>query len=447
MANSLQDLLRAKREETERWMRQRENELRHGVADLEARGRRVYSDAVRKGEKVVARTTHEVRELGRAAVRKADEVRATVLPKAPAGKPGANARTAPPRGAPATPAGNAVRENFRAATSGAVDEFTFGLADRALSAGEAILGNGPDGFVASYSENMNRRKAADAYDAEHYGLARNTGRVVGAVGSVAAMGAPAVLRGALMAVPRSAGARQAAQLGLRYAPDPRGLSKMFVVGGAGAGMIDQGVADALTGRRTDVVDYVKAGAGGALGGLITRYAGPTAGGAAGGASASVLEDLARGDKISFDRALNEGRLDAITGGAVGRYVTKSVSKLPQNLKGEIGELLSGFKGLARGDEIVGRQRRFYMEPGNRQGGFTVADHEFRTRDGRMVLGESKLGPEATLSERQLQARDLLGDDYVVDYWRFSDVGKVGGGALAPLGSAVINDEPPMTSWR
>lgn len=468
MANSLQDLLRAKREETERWMRQREAELRRGAAVLEARGRQAYAEAIRKGEKVIARTTQEVRELGREASRKADAVRAAVTPKAPAASPGPKARAAAPsKPAPQRPAPRSgLAENLRAATSGAVDEFTFGLADRALSAGEALVEGGPGGFVANYEDNMNERRRADAFDAEHYGVARNTGRVVGAVGSVAAMGAPAAIRGAAvlvprvaaavrgstslrgaLAVPKAAGARQAANLGIKYGPDPRGLTKLFVAGGAASGAADQVVADGLTARRTDAADLTASAIGGAVNGLVTRYAGPTAGGAVGGAASSVLGDLGHGEDVSFDRALNDGRSDAIMGGAFGRFVTNKAAGLSRDMKGRLGEGLSEFKALARGDQVVGRQWRYYMNPKTRRRDYTVADHVFRSPDGNFRLGETKLGPEAELSVRQIQARERLGDNYIVDYWRFSDVGKMGGGAASPLGSALFDEEPPGSAIR
>ena len=68
MAMSLQEQLRVKRAETERWIREREAQLRRAAAGAEAKGRQVYADAIKTGQKVLARTPAEIRALGEAAM-------------------------------------------------------------------------------------------------------------------------------------------------------------------------------------------------------------------------------------------------------------------------------------------------------------------------------------------------------------------------------------------
>lgn len=69
MAMSLQEQLRAKRIEAERWIRAREAQVRRTAAAAEPKGREVYAQTIKTGQRVLARTPAEIRGLGEAALR------------------------------------------------------------------------------------------------------------------------------------------------------------------------------------------------------------------------------------------------------------------------------------------------------------------------------------------------------------------------------------------
>src|SRR6185436_1053773 len=64
---TLGERLRAEREATAKWIRGRQAEVERGLDKLETKGRQVYADAIRTGQKVAGRTASELRELGRKA--------------------------------------------------------------------------------------------------------------------------------------------------------------------------------------------------------------------------------------------------------------------------------------------------------------------------------------------------------------------------------------------
>jgi hypothetical protein len=257
---------------------------------------------------------------------------------------------------------------------------------------------------------MDAKRAQDEYDAEHYGLARNAGRATGFIGSVAVAGAPGLGRAVLAAVPQKALKSQVAKLGLRYGPDPRGLTAMS-----------------------------------ALGGVATRFVGPGFGGEVAGGSTSVLGDVANSREVSLENAARSAQLGAVLGAIGGEVGVRKVRDLGNQAKGRVGDTLSKVKAISRGEKVTGSQQRIKLEPtGKRGGGYTVADvvsHDPRT--GRMIVTEAKMGPSASLSPRQIQARNQFGDAYVTDFWSFSDVGKASGAAVAPFGAGLVDrSEPP-----
>ncbi len=440
-----QEELRAKRAETDRWIRQREADLRRAASQAEARGRQVYANAIKTGERVLARTPAEIRVLGAAALKgQLPQALAATAVKA-AARPAAGQRGA--SGAAPRVAKPSVREEFRAAVSGAVDEASLGLADHVLAgvdaAKEAVLTGSADNLLGSYRDGMADKRAADAYDAEHHGTSRNVGRVVGLVGTVAAMGAPGLARAAIASVPRGRVAAQVAKYGLRYAPDPRGLTKMMAGVGAVGGVLDQAATDLVTGHQSGPRDLLAAAGGGALGGAMTRYAGPVLGGGVGGSATSVLTDLANDRAVSLDDALDAGRLGAVFGGLGGELGERWVRKLPSHKKGSVGDALSAAKIVARGEQVVGQQRRIHLRPAGEPPAYTVADNVSVPRGlpdhpDNWIIGESKLGPSASLSDRQEEALQTFGDRYVTDFWRYSDVGNVAGAAMSPYGSNALD---------
>jgi hypothetical protein len=450
-----QEELRAKRAETERWIRQREAELRGAASLAEARGRQVYANAIKTGQQVLARTPAEVRRLGVAAVqgRLPQALGATAVKQAMGEGPIASASTRRSGPAQVRPTATSrpsrkvdARRELDAGVSGFVDEASLGLADNVLAAsnavGEAVRDRSVADLAGDYRASMAEKRARDAYDDKHHGLARNTGRVLGFASTVAAMGAPGAARALLVAAPKGRAAMQAARLGLRYGPDPRGLTRMAAYGGAAAGLIDQAATDVVTGHTSTPLESVAAAAGGALGGIATRVAGPNVGGAVGGAATSALTDLARGDVVSGLDALEAAHAGAIFGKLGGVWGEDYLRTLPTETKGKIGEFLTSAKARARGDEILDQQRGVHLISRGRRPEMTIADTISADRRNPMKLNESKMGPNAVLNSRQLEARNQFGDAYVVDYWRFRDGGKAGGAAMSPFGAYITDEREP-----
>jgi len=456
MAMSLQEQLRAKRAEAERWIREREAQVRRAAAGAEAKGRQVYADTIKTGREVLARTPAEVRALGVAAMQGrlpqavgGAMVKGAVRGVAPRARAPAVASRAPAKPGP-KPTAHVTQEagrQLKAAASGFVDEATFGLADHLLAGGDAavqaIRDRDVSGVLDDYSTAMAVKRSEDEFDAKHYGAARGVGQVAGFVGSVAALGAPAVTRALVVRLPRGGAIIRDVAKGVTRGPDPRGLTKMAAAGGALAGAVDQVAADILTGRSSDARDRLGATIGGAVGGVATRFAGPTAGGAAGGVTTSMVTDLLHGKAPSLEAAFDDGHAAAFLGRAGDIASRHWIAGLDKAAKGQVGETLSRLKTVVRGDEIIGTQKRVGL--GN--GRYTVADEvgvNPRTNEG--FIGESKMGPGARLTKNQKLAQKQYGDLYILDRWRFSDVGRAAGGAAAPLG-ANLGDEDRFLTMR
>jgi hypothetical protein len=129
-------------------------------------------------------------------------------------------------------------------------------------------------------------------------------------------------------------------------------------------------------------------------------------------------------------------------GTVGSYIPSTLSSLE---KGRMGELLTDIKTIARGDGIPFKQgERFDLA----SEGHTFTDSQFHPRgtkeDG---INEAKMGPTATIRPRQMQAMRQLGPNYVLDGWRFSDVGKAIGAAFSPYGAQFEDEQERAWSGR
>jgi RHS repeat-associated protein len=93
----------------------------------------------------------------------------------------------------------------------------------------------------------------------------------------------------------------------------------FIVGGALVGAAGQGLADAISGEFSGWGAYERAAAGGALGGIVTLYAGPAVGGAAGAALANVLnQNSAIGNGTQCGFSWGSLALDTAVGAATGK---------------------------------------------------------------------------------------------------------------------------------
>lgn len=479
-----QEQLRAARAATDRAIKQRTADLQRFADGAEARGRQVYANAIKTGERVLARTPAELRALGIAAAQgrlpqAVGEAAGKAVVKAVkhggAAPPPAkrSATSGMSKGTPRTVADQVVREGG-AAVRGAIDEATFGLADKGSAAAQALVAGGLDGFGERYAKEIAAERAADAYDEEHHGLARGAGRVVGFVGSLAATGGAgaAVKAGARALSLGNAGTRaaalgakitkaaEAANYTKRIAPLGRaGLTPLAVGGGAAAGVAGQAVSDALGGRRSNLKDYAGAALGGATAGLMLRtprlgtnrvadglhrmiQAPMTAGGVEGAATAAY-QGVLNGRDVGLEeiaQAARAGAIGARIGDVAGKYGTNAASR---NVKEAIGDNLSIARSIAAGEGVeliahLGPKRAPWRSTQRRQvktdlpgGGYTWADHV--TPNGKAV--EAKFGRHADLSYRQKQARrELPHGEYRIDHWLPSDVGRMGSVAFGAVGS-------------
>lgn len=187
----------------------------------------------------------------------------------------------------------------------------------------------------------------------------------------------------------------------------------------GMGFADAAVRAAADTATLGLADEISAGAnaligGGGRGGFAERYG------------------RLHAQEQSIDNYNHEKRPVATTMGEVGMTAltfkgaagagAKAVSKLPSRVKGKVGERMSDARTLLSGDIPVKHGKRLNLEGG----GHTFTDHQ--TIRGKVV--EAKLGPSASLSNRQRQAQAELGPRYRYDHWSFDDVGRVVGGAVA-----------------
>ncbi|HVI32801.1 hypothetical protein [Phenylobacterium sp.] len=353
----------------------------------------------------------------------------------------ATAATAPKAVVRKTPAKSAAGEHARAAVSGAVDEFTLGAADRVLSAGEALLDGGVQGFGDRYTAEMRQRRAEDSYDSAHHGAARTVGRAVGLVGGVAATGGVASAgRVALSRLPQAAKLITAVHKAprLKVGVDPLGLGRLAAGAGATGGVTAQVVQDVATGRPSSPQQYGAAALGGAVGGVATLRYGPMHGGAIGGASEAAASDMAAGRMPSADRAIGAAHGGALLGKVGDVAGTYRTAALPAHLKGEVGEALSYAKTLARGKKPNVSKDKVGVGGGK----FSKPDQKI----GDDFL-EAKMGPHANLTRNQrlLQAKlNREGKKLLIDAWQFRDVGKAAGILASPLGGVWVNEEG--TRW-
>jgi hypothetical protein len=445
MAMSRNERLRAGLGSAEQWLRERNADLAHGVTDLEVRGRKIVGDAWRNGENVVARTSAELRDLAR---KKAEwptraPVKTATVSRGPArliepSKPAAQVRNK------ARAAHSDWREEVRAGTSGAVDEFTFGVADHILAGGDALLHGGLEGAKSRYDANIAAKHAEDAYDAEHYGLSRNVGKAAGLGASLLVMGAPGLSKAAYSLLPK--GAKIAAGMARsRHGLDPRGLNTMAAAGGAGAGLIWQGASDLATGHRSSLQDYLGAGVGGAADGLATLRLGPVRGGAVGGAATVASQDGLNGRPISVGGVMDGARNAAALSGVGGTAGTYAVGRMSNKAKGNVGEAFSLAKTIARGKVPFKLQSEVEIGGGRH----SVADIEFGPKGASSIV-EAKMGPYADLTTNQRIARRQAradGREYIVDGWQFSDAGKALASTMAGLGVPRRRDDANSRSSR
>ena len=247
-----------------------------GTQDAYQRGRQVYSDTIRTGRDVVARTASEAR-LGRAA----------------------NA---------------AVRGFANAASVGAADPLEAGT--------EALAGLGGAGdFQKRYQSRLALQHQADTDAKREFPdlnkWSSRSGALGGMVGA-AEVRLPGFIAEALPAVGRAVRAVNGTR---RIGFVPRGLATMGVAGGATAGATGQVINDAAHGDVSSPLDVIDSAAGGALGGYEAVRGHPVFAAAAGAGMTAGLQEMNRGI-WSPDDILQSAQAGAYTGqalNALGRF--------------------------------------------------------------------------------------------------------------------------------
>lgn len=420
----VEELQRRKRE-TER----RLNDLRDDARELTTRGREFVRTAIQTGQTVLGQAPSQVQQLART-------IRSTPGP-ASASRPTTQVRPSPKAVRPSAVASKpAQQELARAALSGAVDEFTFGAADRVLSAGDALLSGGLAGFGDRYQANMAEKRAQDAYDSQNYGAARLTGQAAGlALGIAATGGAGAAAKTALTTVPKGLKLANA----IAKAPklggvDPRGLAQFAAGSGALAGLGVQGAEDLASRRLSGRGRYVGAALGGAAGGLVTLGRGPMVGGALGGAAESIVGDLAEGRAPAAGRAISAAHGGAVLGGIGGVAGTYGTALRSNQTKGAIGEALSYGKTVSRGKIPNVKKEAVPVGGGRSSKPDQVIDEGYL---------EAKMGPGADLTPNQRKLRkkaEAEGKEFIIDAWTFRDAGKGAGIIAAPVGAVRVGED-------
>ena len=149
--------------------------------------------------------------------------------------------------------------------------------------------------------------------------------------------------------------------------DPNGEIGIFgAFVGAIAGVVVQGALDAYNGEFSGAGAYVGAATGGAIVGATAGLgSGAAAGliatgsGAVGGATASVTQAIVDGEDISASNVAEGAAYGAVGGSVghkVGQVVKSSLDKLPNSVKGKIGETVTKIKYGAQGYKRSGEAR-------------------------------------------------------------------------------------------
>lgn len=265
--------------------------------------------------------------------------------------------------------------------------------------------------MSRYQAALQKERDQDRYDARHYGTART-------VGQIGATGAELAVLGPLDAA-LAGGARigQAAALLAR---------EQAVLAGGGAALNTgmRAAADAASGHRSSVGDYVGSAVGGAVNGLAATRLGPGRASAVGGAVESGLDDLLDGRPVSPVRAMQAAVASAAPAAVIGRQARALSSALPIAMKGKLGEILGAGRALARG-EIPSLTKVREALPSGRH---TVPD--IRTGSGSLI--EAKFGPAARLSRNQKEAAGTL-QNFHVFHFLPRDVGALFGFPAGLLG--------------
>jgi hypothetical protein len=296
---------------------------------------------------------------------------------------------------------------------------TFGLADNGEAALEAAFTPGRSGgFRKRYEAALAQQKARDAYDTQHRRVAQLTGDTLGVgMGLDGAGLVPGLLK-------ESSALRTAERLKGAAKITPREAA-VLLGGGGVAGVAGQVASDALTGHRSSLGDISGAGVGGIVGAAALPFV-PRQSAAIDAAATSAAQDLFNRRQVSLKRAAHNAVLGAAVGEVGGVVGQKWSEGLSVKAKGKLGQALGDLRSRVNGTpRAAGGQHRDYLEDTRRF---------YWMPDGRSgdLRFEDKFGTSAKLSPNQRRAREVLGEDFRLNHFLPSDIGKA---ASIPAASA------------
>ncbi len=199
----------------------------------------------------------------------------------------------------------------------------------------------------------------------------------------------------------------------------------------------QGVLDIYNGEYSGAGAYAGAAVGGAIVGATAGLgSGAAAGliatgsGAVGGATASVTQAIVDGESVSAS-SVAESAAYGVVGGAAGQklggVVKSSLDKLPNSVKGKIGEAMSEIKYAAKGYTSQGKS---IVETGGKTstGRDAMAKYDHKMKQlitGNELTVESKFNT-AGLTKNQRAAQNKVGTSggLIVDRTTSSQLGNV-----------------------
>jgi hypothetical protein len=309
----------------------------------------------------------------------------------------------------------------------AANALTFGKADNAAAAMDALIGpGGLDRWNQRYQANLEEEQARNQYDAVHRPVAQAIGSVGGGLLGVLATGP---MEGAVAAAPRLAGA---AQLTAREG------AAMIGAGGA-AGLGTQAWSDLDTGHLSTPGDYAGAAIGGIAGaGAGLLRLGPARAGAVDGAVTSAAQDILNGRPISTQQAAQSALIGNLLGGVAGIAGRAWSDGLSTSEKGSLGETLGGVRAKVNGEQRISGPKQRASVNGldkdltNQKGSYWYPDGV----DGDVAY-EDKFGTGARLSPNQTLAQQNMGQNFRLNSFLPADIGRMTGLLAAPFAPQAV----------
>ncbi len=317
-----------------------------------------------------------------------------------------------------------IEDQAAAGASGFTDALTLGTADYAGALTGAAFGRGKGlNFMDRYRSILAAKKAQDAYDAQHFPIARTAGLTAGTGLLIVASDGVATPAAAARLAPqtiRLAGSTvRPAMQWARVTGTASGV-------GAGVGLGSQVAASLVRDLPSTMPELVGATTGGAFAGPATLFRGPGIGAGVDSLVNHATQAALLSKPLDWSAIQRDAAIGAAVGFVGGRVASGEANQLTPVVKGNLGERLSRAKSEVRGDKIIGKNTTF------KDGGRTRADLILEGLTPETPRGvEAKFGPSATLSYAQRYAQRMLRpkDRYHVDHWLPQDVAKGIGGLL------------------